>query len=100
MPRIPLPLTFGGRQLGARAMNAHRTQHHDRTGLALGLTAYALWGVLPLYFKALERVPAVDIVAHRVLWSLPLWRGCSVFRAAGGRSGKRSATNARSEFCW
>ena len=53
-------------------MNAHRTQHHDRTGFALGLSAYALWGVLPLYFKALETVPAVDIVAHRVLWSLPV----------------------------
>jgi chloramphenicol-sensitive protein RarD len=56
-------------------MNAHRTQHHDRTGFALGLSAYALWGVLPLYFKALERVPAVDIVAHRVLWSLPVLAG-------------------------
>ena len=52
-------------------MNAQRT-HHDRTGFALGLSAYALWGVLPLYFKALEAVPAVDIVAHRVLWSLPV----------------------------
>lgn len=53
-------------------MNAERPQHHDRTGFALGLSAYALWGILPLYFKALERVPAVDIVAHRVLWSLPV----------------------------
>ena len=40
-------------------------------GFLLGLTAYALWGVLPVYFKALAAVPAVDIVAHRVLWSLP-----------------------------
>ena len=40
-------------------------------GLALGLGAYALWGVLPAYFKAIADVPAFDIVAHRVLWSLP-----------------------------
>ena len=40
-------------------------------GFALGLLAYALWGVLPIYFKAIERSPAIDIVAHRVLWSLP-----------------------------
>lgn len=53
-------------------MNTGRTQQHDRTGFALGLSAYALWGILPLYFKALQRVPAVDIVAHRVLWSLPV----------------------------
>jgi chloramphenicol-sensitive protein RarD len=44
---------------------------HSGGGFLLGLTAYALWGVLPLYFKALRDVPAVDIVAHRVLWSLP-----------------------------
>jgi len=51
-------------------MNANRA--HPRAGLLLGLAAYALWGVLPLYFKALSSVPPVDIVAHRVLWSLPL----------------------------
>src|SRR6476661_1689660 len=53
-------------------MNPDRTL--PRTGFALGLLAYALWGVLPLYFKALGGVPPVDIVAHRVLWSLPFLR--------------------------
>ena len=54
-------------------MNAERTNGvaHHRNGLALGLLAYALWGVLPLYFKAIESLPATDIVAHRVIWSLP-----------------------------
>jgi chloramphenicol-sensitive protein RarD len=41
-----------------------------RSGLLMGLGAYALWGVLPLYFKALVHVPATQIVAHRILWSL------------------------------
>ena len=41
-----------------------------RIGLAFGLLAYALWGVLPIYFKALAEVPAIDIVAHRIVWSL------------------------------
>ena len=40
-------------------------------GFAYGLGAYALWGVMPIYFKAISHVSAVDIVAHRVLWSLP-----------------------------
>jgi len=44
---------------------------HPGTGFALGLGAYGLWGILPIYFKAVADVPAVDIVAHRVLWSLP-----------------------------
>jgi chloramphenicol-sensitive protein RarD len=53
-------------------MNASRNHPaHHRGGFVLGLLAYALWGVLPLYFKALTGVPPFDIVAHRVLWSLP-----------------------------
>src|SRR4051812_47953167 len=43
-----------------------------RAGLAMGLTAYVFWGVLPLYFKALAAVAPTEIVAHRILWSLPL----------------------------
>ena len=41
-----------------------------RTGLAFGLLAYGRWGVLPIYFKQLGAVSPVDIVAHRVVWSL------------------------------
>lgn len=44
---------------------------HRRTGFVLGLLAYGLWGVLPIYFKRLGGVGAFDIVAHRILWSLP-----------------------------
>jgi chloramphenicol-sensitive protein RarD len=46
-------------------------ERHSRTGFAFGLLAYGLWGVLPLYFKAIADVPALNIVAHRILWSLP-----------------------------
>jgi chloramphenicol-sensitive protein RarD len=41
-----------------------------RTGFALGLSAYFIWGVLPLYFKALADVAPTEIVAHRILWSV------------------------------
>lgn len=41
-----------------------------RNGLFLGLGAYVLWGVLPLYFKAVAQVPPGEIVAHRIIWSL------------------------------
>ena len=54
-------------------MNANGTpKPHDRAGIALGLMAYLFWGVLPIYFKLVEVQPATDIVAHRVVWSLPL----------------------------
>lgn len=38
-------------------------------GLWHGVGAYVLWGVLPVYWKLLAHVPAIQIVAHRVLWS-------------------------------
>jgi chloramphenicol-sensitive protein RarD len=50
---------------------AGASHDHPRGGFLLGLGAYGLWGFLPIYFKALAGVSAVDIVAHRVLWSLP-----------------------------
>src|SRR3954467_6552684 len=39
-------------------------------GVASGITAYALWGLFPLYFPLLEPAGGLEIVAHRVLWSL------------------------------
>jgi len=47
-------------------------QSHRRAGLFFGLGAYLVWGVLPLYFKLLRMVPPIEIVAHRILWSLIL----------------------------
>ena len=41
-----------------------------RTGTAEGLAAYGLWGVFPLYFPLLEPAGGLEIVAHRVVWSL------------------------------
>jgi chloramphenicol-sensitive protein RarD len=41
-------------------------------GLAFAIASYLLWGFLPLYMKALAHVPPAEVVAHRVLWSLPI----------------------------
>jgi chloramphenicol-sensitive protein RarD len=41
-----------------------------KAGFLYGIAAYGLWGVMPIYFKWLQAVPSVDIVAHRVVWSL------------------------------
>src|SRR5688500_9399029 len=53
------------------AAAAASPNRETRRGFAYGVAAYGLWGVLPIYFKAIAAVAAVDIVAHRVLWSLP-----------------------------
>ncbi len=41
----------------------------DRTGVWLAVAAYGLWGVLPVYWKALHQVSALEILAHRIVWS-------------------------------
>lgn len=64
------------------------------TGLLFGAGCYALWGVLPLYIHLLQGVPALQVLAHRVLWSLLLLvlvivvlrRAGPIVRAARGRT--------------
>ncbi len=41
-------------------------------GFGFALAAYLLWGVLPLYMKLLSHVPPAEVVAHRILWSVPI----------------------------
>jgi len=42
----------------------------SRRGALFGATAYLLWGVFPLYFPLLKPAVAVEVLAHRVVWSL------------------------------
>jgi chloramphenicol-sensitive protein RarD len=51
-----------------------------REGIAAALGAYALWGLVPIFFKQLGNVPALEIIAHRVVWSLLLVGGLLVMR--------------------
>lgn len=39
-------------------------------GIAYGVAAYLLWGLFPLFFRAVSHVPALEILAHRVVWTL------------------------------
>ena len=39
-------------------------------GILAGLSAFFLWGILPVYWKALKLVPSMEILCHRILWSL------------------------------
>ena len=56
-----------------------------RLGVLSGLGAYALWGLFPLYFPLLEPAGGLEIVAHRVLWSLRVRRPPAHRRCAAGR---------------
>ena len=44
--------------------------NEDRRGTLLGVAAYLMWGLFPLYWPLLEPAGALEILAHRVVWSL------------------------------
>jgi len=44
-------------------------------GFAFALGAFAIWGMLPFYFRALGHVPTPEVVAHRVIWAVPVALG-------------------------
>lgn len=41
-------------------------------GFAFALTAYFMWGFLPIYMKAVAHMSPVEVLAHRVVWSVPV----------------------------
>jgi len=41
-------------------------------GFGFAVTAYVLWGFLPLYLKLMDHISAPEVVAHRILWSIPV----------------------------
>ncbi|GLW32124.1 EamA family transporter RarD [Actinoplanes regularis] len=43
---------------------------NERRGYLYGLTAYVMWGFFPIYFKLLRPSPPLEILAHRVIWSV------------------------------
>ena len=47
------------------------TQSEQRTGLLYGFAAYGMWGILPLYWHLLATTGAGEVLAHRMVWSLP-----------------------------
>ena len=44
----------------------------ERTGVTVALAAYIFWGLAPIYFKLIQSVAPTEVIAHRVLWSIPL----------------------------
>jgi chloramphenicol-sensitive protein RarD len=55
-----------------------------RAGVAAGVAAYGLWGSFPLYFRLLEPTGALEVLAHRILWSLVVVGGVLLVRRDHG----------------
>ncbi len=52
----------------------------DNSGLWAGVIAYVIWGVFPIYFKITESIPAMEILTHRIIWSIPFGLLVLLFR--------------------
>lgn len=48
------------------------TSEDSPKGFALAASAYLLWGGLPFYLKALAHISTAEVLAHRLVWSLPI----------------------------
>lgn len=51
---------------------AGKQQGESLSGFAAALGAFLFWGGLPLYMKAVAHIPAWEVVAHRIIWSIPV----------------------------
>jgi len=56
-------------------MSEQTTVNHDaqatiKTGILYALGAYVLWGIIPVYFKQLGSVSPMEVLTHRVIWSV------------------------------
>lgn len=55
-----------------------------KPGTLAALSAYIFWGLLPVYWKTIEHVPAQEILGHRIVWSLAVTLGLLAVRRQWG----------------
>lgn len=55
------------------------------------MTAYLIWGLFPIYFVATKHVPALEILSHRIVWSVPFGLLILLFRQQIGETVKALA---------
>ena len=68
-------------------------------GIALILLGYIIWGLFPLYWVLLKQVPATEVLAHRMLWSVPVLI-LFVALVKNWRSSFMSALKDKKELAW
>ncbi len=49
---------------------SHPSADRALIGVFHALGCFGVWGLFPIYFKLLDQVPALEVVAHRILWSV------------------------------
>jgi len=55
----------------------------NQNGILYALLAYTAWGVFPIYWKFFGQIPAIEILSHRVIWSMLFLMGLLVLQHRG-----------------
>jgi len=58
----------------------HNATNEGKAGLFSGMAAYLMWGLFPIYFVAMKHVPALELLAYRIVWSIPFGLLILLFR--------------------
>jgi chloramphenicol-sensitive protein RarD len=61
-------------------MSSDSAESSSTRGAIAGTAAFLLWGIVPLYWKQMASVPAFELIAHRILWSLLFLLGVLAWR--------------------
>jgi chloramphenicol-sensitive protein RarD len=69
-----------------------------RGGVIIGLLAYTMWGVFPVYFKWIEVVAPLEVLTHRIVWAVPF--GAIIIAARHQWREVRNALVDRSMLAW
>lgn len=65
----------------ADSTNSAKMSASTRSGYIFGIVAYFIWGSFPLYFRVMDQASPLEIMAHRILWSLVVCVGLlAIFR--------------------
>ena len=65
------------------------------SGFWSGVAAYTIWGLVPLYWKLLKHVPAIQVLGHRIVWSLAV---LIILVAVMRRGGRATFSGGRATF--
>lgn len=80
-------------------MNGRATGEDSRyEGVLSGLAAYVIWGFLPVYFKVSQHVEAFEVLAHRIIWAVPV--GAAIIAWRHQWPEVLRALRAPRVFCW
>jgi len=61
-------------------METQPENQDSKAGVLAGITAYTIWGIFPIYFVLTRTVPPTEMVAHRIIWSVPFGLLIILFR--------------------